>query len=54
MQVSGVAELVRIGRDDEATEELLRIPGLLERLEEAEKDIAEGRTVPVEELRRKP
>ena len=38
---------------DEATEELLRIPGLLERLDEAERDIAEGRTVPVHELRRK-
>ncbi len=38
---------------DEATEELLRIPGLTERLEEAERDIAEGKTVPVDELRRK-
>ncbi len=38
---------------DEATEELLRIPGLPEQLEEAERDIAEGRTVPVDELRRK-
>lgn len=38
---------------DEATEELLRIPGLLDRIEKAEQDIAEGRTVSVEELRRK-
>ena len=38
---------------DEATDELLRIPGLPEQLEEAERDIAEGRTVPVDELRRK-
>ena len=38
---------------DEATEELLRIPGLMARLEEAERDIAEGRTVSVDELRRK-
>ena len=30
---------------DEATEELLRIPGLLDRVEKAEQDIAEGRTV---------
>ncbi len=29
----------------EATEELLKIPGLLEDLAEAERDIAEGRTV---------
>lgn len=38
---------------DEATEELLRIPGLMEQLEEAERDIAEGRTVSVDELQRK-
>jgi len=38
---------------DEATEELLRIPGLMDRIEEAEHDIAEGRTVSVDELRRK-
>ena len=38
---------------DEATDELLRIPGILERIEKAERDIAEGRTVSVEELRRK-
>jgi len=39
--------------DDDATEELLRIPGLTNRLAEAERDIAEGRTVSVDELRRK-
>ncbi|MFW6108362.1 MAG: hypothetical protein ACOC8D_00975 [bacterium] len=38
---------------DEATEELLRMPGLLDRIEEAERDVAEGRTVSVEELLRK-
>jgi len=38
---------------DEATEELLRIPGILERLEKAGRDVAEGRTVSVEELRRR-
>jgi hypothetical protein len=38
---------------NEATEELLRIPGLLDRLKEAEEDIAAGRTVAVEDLRRK-
>jgi hypothetical protein len=37
----------------EATEELLRIPGILDDLAEAEREIAEGRTTPVEELRRK-
>jgi hypothetical protein len=37
---------------DEATEELLRIPGLLEDLEEAERDIAEGRTVTWREVRK--
>ena len=38
---------------DEATEELLRIPGLLDRVEKAERDIAQGKTVSVEELRRR-
>jgi hypothetical protein len=38
---------------DEATEELLKIPGLLEDLAEAERDIAEGKTIPYEKLRRK-
>ncbi len=38
---------------DEATEELLKIPGLLDDLKEAERDIAEGRTTPVEKLKRK-
>lgn len=39
--------------DEDATEELLRIPGFLDRLERAEKQIAEGRTVSVAELDRK-
>lgn len=38
---------------DEATEELLRIPGLVEQLEEAERDIEAGRVTPVEDLKRK-
>ena len=38
---------------DEATEELLKIPGLLEDLEEAERDFAEGKGTPIEKLRRK-
>ena len=38
---------------NEATQELLKIPGLLEDLAEAERDIAEGRTTPFEKLRRK-
>ena len=37
----------------EATEELMKIPGLLDELAEAEKQIAAGRTAPVEQLRRK-
>ena len=37
---------------DEATEELLKIPGLLDDLAEAERDIAEGRTVNWREVRR--
>jgi hypothetical protein len=38
---------------DEATAELLRIPGFLEELEEAKKDIEAGRLTPVEDLKRK-
>ncbi len=38
---------------EEATEELLAIPGLSEKLEKAEKDFAEGRFTPVEKLKRK-
>jgi hypothetical protein len=37
---------------DEATEELLKIPGLLEDLDEAERDIREGKGVNWRELRR--
>jgi hypothetical protein len=35
----------------EATEELLRIPGILDDLTDAERDIAEGRTTDWRELR---
>ncbi len=38
---------------DEATAELLAIPGLLDDLRRAEQEIAEGRVTPVDELRRK-
>ena len=38
---------------DEATEELLKIPGLLEDIREAEREFAEGKGTPVEKLRRK-
>jgi len=38
---------------DEATAELLRIPGLVEEFEEAQKDIEAGRLTPVEDLKRK-
>jgi hypothetical protein len=37
----------------EATEELLKIPGLLEDIAEADKDYAEGRTTDWRELSRK-
>ena len=37
----------------EATEELLKIPGLLDDLAEAERDFVEGRSTPVEKLKRK-
>jgi len=37
----------------EATEELLKIPGLMNDLADAERDIAAGRTTPVEKLKRK-
>jgi hypothetical protein len=38
---------------DEATAELLRIPGLLEELQAAERELAAGRGTPVAQLRRK-
>lgn len=37
----------------EATEELMRIPGALEAIQEGIKDVAAGRTTPVRNLRRK-
>lgn len=37
----------------EATEELMNIPGLRKELDRAEKDIAAGKTTPVEKLKRK-
>lgn len=39
---------------NEATEELLQIPGFLETLEAAEKEVREGRLTPAEDLQRKP
>ena len=39
--------------EEDATEELLSIPGFAEEFEEAEKDIKAGRLSPVEKLRRK-
>ena len=38
---------------DEATAELLAVPGLLESLSSAEEEIAAGKLTPVEDLRRK-
>jgi hypothetical protein len=54
-QLKVAAEFLRfldVRISDEATEELLKIPGLHKDLEEAERDIAEGRTVNWRELRR--
>jgi len=39
--------------EEDATEELLAIPGFAEEFEEAEKDIKAGRLIPAENLRRK-
>jgi hypothetical protein len=55
-QLKVAAEFLRYLEErasDQATEELLKIPGLLEDLAEAERDIAEGQVTPVEKLRRK-
>jgi len=38
---------------NEATEELLSVPGFIERLEKAERQIAAGKVTPAEKLRRK-
>ena len=38
---------------EEATEELLKIPGLLEDVREAEKEVVAGKGTPVAKLRRK-
>jgi len=38
---------------DKATEELIRIPGAIEEIEQGIKDIAAGRTTPVRNLKRK-
>ena len=40
-------------QEEDATEELLRVPGLLDDVRKAEKDIAAGRTVAAEALKRK-
>jgi len=38
---------------EEATQELLEIPGFVESFERGKKDIAEGQVTPVEQLKRK-
>ena len=38
---------------NEATEELIRIPGFAEEFEEARKDVEAGRLTPVKDLKRK-
>ncbi|OQY55419.1 MAG: hypothetical protein DRR08_12460 [Candidatus Parabeggiatoa sp. nov. 2] len=38
---------------EEATQELLELPGFIEIFEKGKKDIAEGRVTPVEQLKRK-
>ena len=49
-----LASIVRELREqDEATEELLRIPGLLDRVRAGLQEVEEGKTVPVSRLRRK-
>ena len=55
-QLKVAAEFLRYLQErasEEATQELLKIPGLVEDLEQAERDIAEGKTTPVEALSRK-
>lgn len=55
-QLKVAAEFLRYLQErasEEATRELLSIPGLEEDLEEAEREIAEGKTTPVESLSRK-
>lgn len=53
-QLKVVAEFLRYldeRASEAATQELLKIPGLLEDLAEAERDIAEGRTINWREIR---
>jgi hypothetical protein len=55
-QLKVAAEFLRYLEErasDEATAELLKIPGLLEDIAEADRDFAEGKGTPVEKLRRK-
>lgn len=55
-QLKVAAEFLRFldeRASDEATEELLKIPGLLEDIKEAEQEFAEGKGIPVDKLRRK-
>jgi len=54
-QLKVAAEFLRYLQErasEEATQELLKIPGLLEDLEEAEQEITEGKTVNWREVRR--
>jgi hypothetical protein len=54
-QLKVAAEFLRYLEErasDEATEELLKIPGLLEDIAEADRDFAEGRSVNWREVRR--
>ena len=49
-----LAIIVReLQEQDEATEELLRIPGLLDRVRAGIREAEQGRTIPVSKLRRK-
>jgi hypothetical protein len=55
-QLKVAAEFLRYLEErasDEATDELLKIPGLTQELAEAERDFSEGKGTPVEKLRRK-
>lgn len=44
---------LELRESEDATLELLAIPGLLSELEEAEKDVEEGRLIPVDALQRR-
>lgn len=53
-QLRAAAKMLRqLRTEEDATEELLRIPGFIESFERGMADIKAGRVIPVEKLRRK-